>query len=493
MLGMFALSIPSVAEDAWPLQPPGLTAYQQQLLATLAETSKAASQVAGEVLLEEFSSSTFRMAMLAHGDADALRLATTSSAAILEELRQNLESMEYTSNFGLTAQDRAAHPGKAGPNLTTIDYWGFYPNMWQMKIMNSTLMQGVPDRQWDIYDGAEVGLYDMKGFAHPHERNPTWAEAAERPSYTYKSLRRADTGCEVYGAYTLVFRNGVMRDRALIASTDTGGWENACNQSLPLGRAQDWWFKLFYGFYDCVGMGGPDYNESGFHANIAMPGHEFQTIVGNSKALRKMGGGGSSAVYLSRLVWQMLSRHAKYESIETLWNTEALVMGSVLMEDVKLMVASFPGLFGTKEGDELIDFCRRHKLPLAWGLGDGRQGTERHVARWLPPPTGHPSMEAGRARLMDPSTVYLTNGTLASSGAIIHWSGIDAEVRKARAAKDPTHEEVFKWWDALRKTQMSVTPLRGIDCANTDLCFGVETFSQQCICRHAPDASEILV
>merc|ERR1712136_599191 len=103
----------------------------------------------------------------------------------------------------------------------------------------------------------------------------------------------------------------------------------------------------------------------------------------------------------------------------------------------------------------------------------------------------------GRWKAGDPTTrrsmVAAAHWSLASSGAINHWSSIDAEVREARAAKDPTHEEVFKWWDALQKTQMSVTPLRGIDCANTDLCFGVETFSQQCICRHAPDASEMLV
>ena len=34
------------------------------------------------------------------------------------------------------------------------------------------------------------------------------------------------------------------------------------------------------------------------------------------------------------------------------------------------MTADFAGLFGSEAGDQLVDFCKRHKLPLAWSLGD---------------------------------------------------------------------------------------------------------------------------
>lgn len=490
LLGCMALAVPGVSQTQWSTSPPAVTSYQKQLLASVAESGKAASEAAEELLLEAFRSKEFRLAMLVFDDPDAMRIASASAEDTLEELRQNLDSMEYTANFGLTAEDRREHPGKAGPNFTTIDHWGYYPNMWQLKFANSTLMQGVPDRQWDIYDGAEVGLYDLKGFAHPQEHNPTWAEAAERPTYTYKSLHRADTGCEVYGAYTLIFRNGVIRDRALIAATDTGGWENACNQTLPGTRASDWWFKLFYGFYDCKGMGGSEYKATNFHAKLARHGHEFHTILGNSIALRKLGGAGSHTAYLARLVWQMLSRNAVLSRIETLWNTEALVLGAVRMVDIKVMVASFPGLFGTEEGDALLDFCRRNQLPLVWGLGDGQQVSQRTREQWMPPPFGFPKVEAGRARLLDPSMVDLTNGTAATPEALAKWKSIDAEVRAFRATKDPDQIQMFDWWNSLNETKMTVPPLRGMDCSDSDLCFGVESSTNKCICRNNPDVEE---
>merc|ERR1712136_580939 len=105
--------------------------------------------------------------------------------------------------------------------------------------------------------------------------------------------------------------------------------------------------------------GGSEYKATNFHAKLARHGHEFHTA------------------YLARLVWQMLSRNAVLSRIETLWNTEALVLGAVRMVDIKVMVASFPGLFRTEEGDALLDFCRRNQLPPVWGLGDGQQVSQR--------------------------------------------------------------------------------------------------------------------
>ena len=47
-----------------------------------------------------------------------------------------------------------------------------------------------------------------------------------------------------------------------------------------------------------------------------------------------------------------------------------IILGSVRTQDLKFMTADFAGLFGSEAGDQLVDFCKRHKLPLAWSLGD---------------------------------------------------------------------------------------------------------------------------
>merc|ERR1712100_517065 len=97
------------------------------------------------------------------------------------------------------------------------------------------------------------------------------------------------------------------------------------------------------------------------------------------------------------------------------------------------MVADFAGLFASKDGDQLVDFCKRHKVPLAWALGDGLQEDERKVWRFAPVPFGFPKVTSGRARMLDPATANFTNGTALSSTTFAVWTKIDSEMRTFRA------------------------------------------------------------
>ncbi|CAE7664980.1 unnamed protein product [Symbiodinium microadriaticum] len=71
--------------------------------------------------------------------------------------------------------------------------------------------------------------------------------------------------------------------------------------------------------------------------------------------------------------------------------TEAALLGDFVVDDIKVLVGSFPGLFGTELGDKLRSFCLRHGVPLAWGLGNSRpwpveekQPRAQRLLDWLP-------------------------------------------------------------------------------------------------------------
>jgi len=66
---------------------------------------------------------------------------------------------------------------------------------------------------------------------------------------------------------------------------------------------------------------------------------------------------------------QFLSPTASVRPIEGNMYTEQILFGPLRPSDLKLLVGNFPGLFGSAEGEALRSFCRKHKVPLAWALG----------------------------------------------------------------------------------------------------------------------------
>merc|ERR1712232_695188 len=89
----------------------------------------------------------------------------------------------------------------------------------------------------------------------------------------------------------------------------------------------------------------------------------------------------------------------------------------------KFIAASFPATFGTPDGDILVDFCQRHKLPLLWTLGDALVHNTAYWKLHLPIPAGAP-------RLLDPATLAFTNMTKAPGDRVtVTWARLKAAAR----------------------------------------------------------------
>merc|ERR1719181_1328575 len=93
-------------------------------------------------------------------------------------------------------------------------------------------------------EAAETGLYQLpisESAKLPVGPNPI--EALERPQYLAGNIHsRADIGVPHYGIFAAVLRNDVVRTRAVMLSSDSGGWQNVCNTTVtPIQK----WFKIF--------------------------------------------------------------------------------------------------------------------------------------------------------------------------------------------------------------------------------------------------------
>merc|ERR1712150_77815 len=133
--------------------------------------------------------------------------------------------MEYTSNFGISPEYRNAHPGEPSMDISTIEKFGRIPTMWELRALNSSLVESTPDNEWKILEAAETGLYHLPLSSHPLPVGPTRMEALERPQYLAGNIHsHADIGVPRYGVYAAVVRNSVVRERAVLLASDSGGW-----------------------------------------------------------------------------------------------------------------------------------------------------------------------------------------------------------------------------------------------------------------------------
>jgi len=372
----------------------------------------------------------------------------------------------------------------ATPNITTLDTWGYYPNSWQLLAVNSSIAAQVAPAQLDVYDASEKALYGLKPFMHdPAKVHPTWDEAAERNVYISVNLRREASGIEYFGPYAMVWRQSVVRARALVISADDGHWQFACNASLHVPWAKWWWPLMSKTAYDCTAMGGTGYAAPDFHPPAAMNGHELHTLARNAQTFRHLG------LSLPRLLVQLLSPRADIEPIEQYMYTEGALLGGGRISDAKAILASFEPLFGTKDHATLVAFCRNYSLPLLWGLGKALSVSEEHWYQKAPIPLGRPRVPVGAPRLLDPETVAFTNLT-ASAGA---WTDVLHEVQAFRETNQETeHSQVVSWWTAL-SGDLGVVPLFGGECADNDLAFGTHNATGRCVMRNDPQAATVLI
>jgi len=191
-----------------------------------------------------------------------------------------------------------------------------------------------------------------------------------------------------------------------------------------------------------------------------------------------------------------LTPGATTRPFETLYYTEAGLLGHLRPQDMKLMVASFPGVFGTPEADTLRAFCLAHRIPLAWAINRGETWTKSMSSwkQWLP--FAPVSVPVGPDRLLDPVSLLITN---ASMPLLPTWKQLWEDLFKELQAwrhdttkAEPQPADYQGYWARLAKLGGGVQPLRGGECHSTELCFGTYRNSEgttDCLCkRDSPPA-----
>merc|ERR1719502_335403 len=165
-----------------------------------------------------------------------------------------------------------------------------------------------------------------------------------------------------------------------------------------------------------------------------------------------------------------------------------------------MIVASFPGAFGSSVAAQARQFCARHGIPLAWGFGGGLSWDDEELHKVEFIPFSNTTWPGYRPRLLDPLSGWnATNATSnvedLTSGDV--WATVEAEVAKARrlaaTAKRAIAKEVWQtFWNRLVNIERPIRPLRDGDCASADLCIGTypKGEARECVCRRPPATLE---
>lgn len=456
--------------------PALLTDWQKQFLADAQAPAAAASKLAEQFLLQEMRTPAFRAQLLMQGWG-SWKIAFKSAEELLEDIRASLHSSEFVFSFGLDKASAKLHPGQPDWSIKSIDEFGHIPTLWELKVDGKA--PSIPQAQWELVDAEETGLYRQQNFKKPAD--PTMEEAALRPGYVSGNLVRFDGGIFQYGVYAPVYRQSVLKERSVVIGHDGGGWESVCNKTASKLN-NHWWAPAVKYIAPCDGIfaGG----EKG-KVTFATMDNLMHAFYANTRVFKIFGEG------LARRVYQMLVPGAKMHLLEDNMYLEAALFGPARAEDLKVMVASFPNIFGTQDADDLRDFCKRHKLPLAWALDGGSMRetfAQDHPLKWLPDsPFAH--WEVNGDRLLDPSSWEFVNID-APSGVDAAWSEVEKKVRAARKVVSNgkpalSSSSLGKWWSNLKVAGGTVHGLNGGDCADDiDLCFGISGDAKgTCICR----------
>jgi hypothetical protein len=274
-----------------------------------------------------------------------------------------------------------------------------------------------------------------------------------------------------------MYRQSALKERAVVAGLDGGGWSTVCNASASsMGKAFRW-VKNFVPC-DAIFAGG---NKQVIFGTID---HLLHTFHANTRTFSIMG------ETLARRMYQLLVPKATMHPLEDNMYLEAVFFGPARMQDLKLFVASFPDLFGTSDADTVREFCKRHGLPLAWALGSGklRKDVDKtHTSIWLPyEPFVH--WHVNGDRLLDPSCWDSVNAE-APPASQLQWASVEAQAKEARKdnPKNLNFRTISSWWKALTPAGGAVRGLRGKHCLDElDLCFGTSGDANtegKCLCR----------
>jgi hypothetical protein len=365
---------------------------------------------------------------------------------LLSRLREELLAAELTHNFH--ANSTGTWEGDV--NISTASSFAFLPNLWTLKFL------GLSSSEQRVEDISEVDLMGFHAFSGGqtvgNATPPSFAEAAERPTYTTANIRHDPMGDATFGDISMIFTPSYAQPLALLEPVDTGSFQEACNSTRPT-QCSHYPFEM-----NCSGWPAPHTQGTFSHpthmllANVHLWGACGDPLLRTFEALCGEGGAPLLAP------WDEMSF------------MEPDLAGAVQYpHGVKLIVAEFSSLFGNELGERVRAFCIQWGWALAWGLSSQMRASANvsaaaHLRSIDPVVAGHASLNIS----ISPES----NGTF---GAV--W-------REVGASRPPVYN-ASSWaayWAQLPSTLDLSSGLRAGQCSDLDRCVGMRPRSKDCVC-----------
>ena len=441
-------------------------------MAAIRRAAPAFSANATPALLERLDSVAFRKALSACCSASGW--ATRPAAALLDELRENVYSSELLHTF-----DGSRYPDMS-IEIGLYNESDYFPSLWQLLFLGYYgAMESYTDTA--VNDAAERGIFRLAPFSASDSAGnglpADYTEASSRLNYVALNWMRIDVGNRgwpaagsvAFGNVTAVFSPYFWADSVAVAPSDTGRYTVNCNETYqnasgnPHRRGSS---------MNCTAL--PRAGVSGAMDHVILDNEILWSAQGSPLATLFGRWHGDSEVYTN------VTGHE--------WYLEADIVGTIMYEDrgLKLLVGSFPALFGTKRGALLQLWATKRDVALAWALGDGSVSNDyghRHGPHRGPPPPPPPPFRS-RARMLDPQSTRLLN-TSAVGGVAANFSSLWSRVA---AARDPignlSLRAVLGFWGEAQRSfpaQLFVSVPAPRACDDWNACLGVGGHGR-CVC-----------
>lgn len=483
------------------------TAWQLELFHRVALSAEQKSREAEAPLVKLIDSQSFREGL----KACCPSVSGLPAKDLLKRVQEELRVSEVVSAFP------AADGEKVWWDMSISEgYRGeYFENQWQVHLLhNASFSKGQQGlTNWfGTQDDVETRLYGLKPYTK-RGQPASLDEASERGPYCLVNALRADAGSPLYGAVSAVFSPRLMRETALLSAVDTGSFEGMCNRSDgaslglvgSVGRGHT--PKLDVAnmlvsnplMHDCSKyLTGPDHLGTIEHFNhLLLMSNAYWNGTESNPLLR----------IIARIV-------AEPENKIDGWGTGYELKGPDFIhyfeaipavtlrfpQSVKFLIGSFTQIFGTVEGQELIQWCRARRWALVWSLGLNVDDVGHGGLNFFSAPFLNGSFPSNQ-RLLDASVL---EGTSASLNLTMDGQGQAAfsetwsEVEQARASAALERKTVnsTQWnelWIKLRArlpSELRLEPLRARSCADEEQCLGTNELGQ-CVCYSGRESGAV--
>lgn len=301
-------------------------------------------------------------------------LVNMSSQQLLDELRGNVETAELVHTFDGSFD--------VGPSIEMNLYNAteYFPTQWQMRYLRwagELWWYGQPNVETTM----EENTFHLPPFRGDDDTPTDYTEASSRLVYVTLNMLRIDSGNRAfgYGNVTAVLSPSYWRDAVSAAPTDTGFHGSCCNDTwtkLAWNETPaeiDAWCDQCMG-HPPQGLDRHAYCHATKYGSVAgVRGAMDHALLANDRAIHAGLGRSSIARLFAR--WHGVGEaHTNVSGYEAFDYIEANVLANLIYKEraIKLLVGSFPALFGTPRGRLLQQWATERRIALSWAYGTGR-------------------------------------------------------------------------------------------------------------------------